>query len=429
MALSTITDLPITSLHKTMYVLEIIEKTKKCILNWRTGLGSYTTSWSQNNKFYFLQVSSLQSVYSLDVSMNGNTIYHFTSDIIPEVSDLFHVLGILATERETNQAIYAIQSQLNCQHRKRFETLMSGGIIMSGHYSTVHNIKAQGGITVGGRVVPTDSIQTHGGAVIGGIVVPTNYIPTHGGVNLAGAALVSTTFHNNSSSGAKIGGHWGYNQAEHMSGGVVVSSSNNLITFLNDHYALYIDSSINLAGYENDESLISDVHIPTSAWLHTLDSNTGRFDETTSNFYQLLSVENSFFGLNYQGANSYFSFGVSSNFSPTPTAIKSINSLFTLSVSTGATDVKIKDMQIFKSDAVTPLTPVYNFDWDTIFLVGHSEGYLTGGFLLCQFNVIFNVLDSTPSSWNGAIIKCTMTNGSTGFSAIYGITLLRYFMI
>ena len=116
---------PTDFLYPTMLVLELIERTKRCAIHWdKEPLGVYSTSWLVNNKYYTASLVPMQSNHQLSIILNTRPIYTINSVNVPEVIDLYNVLGIIYGQ--SNNIIQAIQSQATCDVIGGVITFISG---------------------------------------------------------------------------------------------------------------------------------------------------------------------------------------------------------------------------------------------------------------------------------------------------------------
>ena len=115
------------SLYPTIFVLELIERTKRCAILWdKVGINIYQTSWTANNKTYITSVSQLQYTCQLSVSSNNRNIYNLDGANIPEVVDLWLILGDMFDQNDL--PLIPLQNQASCSN----VIIAHGGVIAGG---------------------------------------------------------------------------------------------------------------------------------------------------------------------------------------------------------------------------------------------------------------------------------------------------------
>jgi len=180
-------------LYPRILILELIEKTKGCAVVWDQITPTvYQTHWSVSDRYYDVTITYLRNTYRVDFIRNGRSILNVDAGNVPEVIDLFRVIGIYLGQDYVPGISAAIQNQLDCTHRHREAAL--GGVEVGGSARVFNSTLyvAQSGVIIGGTSISSSSIQAAGGVVVGGDAEISNQIISvvgSGGVVAGGTNL------------------------------------------------------------------------------------------------------------------------------------------------------------------------------------------------------------------------------------------------
>ena len=176
-------------LYPRILVLELIEKTKGCAVVWDQVTPTvYQTHWSVSNRYYDVTITYLRNTYRVDFIRNGRSVLNIDAGNVPEVVDLFRVIGIYLGQDYITGVSAAIQNQLDCTHR--------------------HREAARGGVEVGGSATIgsfTNFVSEDGGVTISGSSDVTSFLPGSGGVISGGSAVVSAVYSITATGGVEAG--------------------------------------------------------------------------------------------------------------------------------------------------------------------------------------------------------------------------------
>lgn len=174
-------------LYPRILILELIEKTKGCAVVWDQITPTvYQTHWSVSDRYYDVTITYLRNTYRVDFIRNGRSVLNVDAGNVPEVIDLFRVIGIYLGQDYVPGISAAIQNQLDCTHR--------------------HREAARGGVEVSGvaRISSRTSFSGGGGVVLSGSSTVSKFLPGSGGMTSGGVAVVQVTYNIESSGGVVL---------------------------------------------------------------------------------------------------------------------------------------------------------------------------------------------------------------------------------
>lgn len=100
-------------LYPRILILEMIEKTKGCAVVWdQITPTTYQTHWSVSNRYYDVTMTYLRNTYRVDFIRNGRSVLNIDANNVPEVIDLFRVVGVYLGQDDISSFSAAIQNQL-----------------------------------------------------------------------------------------------------------------------------------------------------------------------------------------------------------------------------------------------------------------------------------------------------------------------------
>lgn len=177
-------------LYPKILILELIEKTKSCAVVWeKITPTAYTTHWSSpQNRYYDVCITYLRSNYRVDFVRNGRSVLNVDSGNVPEVVDLFRIIGVYLGQDDISTITPAIQNQIDCSRMRREKA--RGGVIVSGR----------------GTVMSSTSVFGEDGVILGGSALFSKFLPGQGGILAGGSGVDSWASLLNGSGGAKTGG-------------------------------------------------------------------------------------------------------------------------------------------------------------------------------------------------------------------------------
>jgi hypothetical protein len=102
-------------LYPKILILELIEKTKSCAVVWnRATPTDFTTHWSGQNRYYDVCITYLRNTYRVDFVRNGRSVLNVDAGNVPEVVDLFRIIGVCLGQDDISTLTPAIQNQIAC---------------------------------------------------------------------------------------------------------------------------------------------------------------------------------------------------------------------------------------------------------------------------------------------------------------------------
>lgn len=102
-------------IYQRILILELIEKTKNCLVTWDEFSPTvYKTEWNIKNRYYEVSVTYLRNNYRVDFVRNNRSVLNIDSGDVPEVLDLFRIVGIYLGQDDVSTLIPAVQNQIAC---------------------------------------------------------------------------------------------------------------------------------------------------------------------------------------------------------------------------------------------------------------------------------------------------------------------------
>lgn len=182
----------LNALYPQILVKELIEKTKGGAIVWHKPNGTrFESDWDVNSRFYKAFLIYLKGTYRLDVFRNGRNVYSVDATNVPDVTVLYQILDIYASQDEYGPAILAVQKQIDAQ--SIFTAEVSGGIVVGGRAQFMSRDIARGGVDIAGVSTVVNYFPGHGGAVLGGAATEQHLSLRIGGVKVGGSAIAGVT--------------------------------------------------------------------------------------------------------------------------------------------------------------------------------------------------------------------------------------------